>query len=173
MRSTRHSPFTLGSFVLTLLALPVALASCAGPGQAEKGATSKASTGGPASAEIEKLRGPAREEVLALARLLAIRPAMAIDFSDTTGEYCLNTGSHVMTHFAVQPATTSEDIVYFVDAAPLVAKGLRLDEFPSLDPGLGKMQPNTWYLYAGKGTEPHHGREMSDRTWLMLAVDVQ
>lgn len=122
---------------------------------------------------VRKLTGSAREEVLAFARLMAIRPSMAIDLSKTSGEYCLDTGGHVMAHFSVKPDQTSEDIVFFVDAAPLVAKGLKLDQLPALDPGLGKMQPNTWYRYEGKGTEPHHGREMSSRTWLMLSVDVK
>ncbi len=122
---------------------------------------------------IKKLRGPAQAEILALARILALKPAMAIDFSGTSGEYCLNTGSPVMAHFSARPETTGEDIVYFIDAAPLVTKGLRLQEFPAIDPKLGGMQPGTWYRYEGQGKEPHHGMEMSDRTWLILAVDVK
>lgn len=141
------------------------LTACAAPG--------RSAGADPLCDELRKLMGPAREEVAALARLLAIRPSMAIDFSAPSGEYCLNTGGHVMAHFSSRPAETSEDLVYFVDAAPLVAKGLRLDEFPGLEPGLGRMQPNTWYRYEGKGVEPHHGEVMQDRTWLMLAVDVQ
>ena len=35
------------------------------------------------------------------------------------------------------------------------------------------MKPGTWYRYEGQGTEPHHGREMKDRTWLIAAVDVK
>lgn len=127
----------------------------------------------PLCEEIRKLAGPAREEVRAIARLLAIRPAMAIDFSAASGEYCLNPGSHVMTHFSVRPAETSEDLITFIDAAPLVAKGLRLEEFPPLPPERGKMQAGTWYRYEGGGTEPHHGQPMAGRTWLMLAVDVK
>jgi len=125
-----------------------------------------------ACSEIRHLRGPAQAEVLSLARILALKPAMAIDLSGTTGEYCLNTGGPVMAHFSDRPAETSEDIVYFVDAAPLVAKGLRLREFPAIDPKLGTMKPGTWYRYEGQGTEPHHGRELKDHTWLMVAVDV-
>ncbi len=122
---------------------------------------------------IRSLQGPAQAEVLSLARILALKPAMAIDFSGTTGEYCLNTPGPVMAHFSDRPAETSEDIVYFVDAAPLVARGLRLQEFPAIDPRLGAMKPGAWYRYEGQGTEPHHGREMKDRTWLMVAVDVK
>jgi hypothetical protein len=126
----------------------------------------------PACDEIHKLPPVAQAEVLAVARILALKPAMAIDFSDKTKEMCLNTGGPVMTHFSTHPEDTDEDIVYFVDAAPLVAKGLRLAEFPSIDPQQGKMKPGTWYRYEGKGTEPHHGMEMKDRTWLILATDV-
>jgi len=122
---------------------------------------------------IRSLQGPARAEVLSLARILALKPAMAIDFSGTTGEYCLNTGGPVMAHFSGRPAETGEDIVYFVDAAPLVARGLRLQEFPAIDPRLGGMKPGAWYRYEGQGTEPHHGREMKDRTWLIVAIDVK
>jgi hypothetical protein len=128
---------------------------------------------GPACDEIHKLPAVAQAEVLAVARILALKPAMAIDFSDKTSEMCLNTGGPVMTHFSTRPEETDEDIVYFVDAAPLVAKGLRLAEFPAIDPQRGKMKPGTWYRYEGKGTEPHHGMEMKDRTWLILATDVQ
>jgi hypothetical protein len=34
------------------------------------------------------------------------------------------------------------------------------------------MEPGTWYRYEGRGREPHHGLELRDRTWLMVAVDV-
>jgi hypothetical protein len=123
--------------------------------------------------EVRALRGPARGEALAFARLLKLRPSMAIDFSEASGEYCLNTGAHVMTHFSIRPEESSEDVIYFVDAAPLVARGLRLNEFPHIDPDHGTMRSNVWYRYEGQGTEPHHGRQMADRSWLMLAVDIQ
>ena len=148
--------------------LAIVLLACGAAGRAEK-----AAPGDPVCAEIQKLPGPAREELLSIARILAIRPAMAIDFSDSTGEYCLNTGGGVMAHFAARPEETGEDIIYFVDAEPLVARGLRLQDFPPLDPDPAKRRPGAWYRYEGSGPEPHHGREMGDRTWLVLAVDVK
>ncbi len=153
--------------VAALLAIAAAAAGCSGTGQAAKAEDD------PVCAEVKKLQGPAREEALAIARLLAIRPAMAIDFSEASGEYCLNTGSHVMAHFTTRPNDTSEDIVYFVDADPLIARGLRFEEFPPLGSEPGKMQPNMLYRYEGKGNEPHHMREMADKKWLVLAVDVK
>ena len=130
---------------------------------------------GPGSAcdALVKLPEVAQTEVLAVARILALKPAMAIDFSTKTGEMCLNTGGPVMAHYSTRPADTGEDIVYFIDAAPLIAKGLRLSEFPAIDPRQGTMKPGAWYRYEGKGQEPHHGMEMKDRTWLIVAIDVQ
>jgi hypothetical protein len=150
-----------------LLAIAGAAAGCPGARQVSKAEDD------PVCAEVKRLQGPARQEVLAIARLLAIRPAMAIDFSDASGEYCLNTGSHVMAHFTTRPNDTSEDIVYFVDAEPLIARGLRFEDFPALGTDQGTMQPNTLYRYEGKGNEPHHMREMADKKWLVLAVDVK
>ena len=127
----------------------------------------------PLRAEIRKLHGPARQEALAFARILALRPSMAHDYSSESGEYCLNSGTHVMAHFSSRPEETNEDIVYFVDSAPLVAHGLRLEELPALDPELGAMRSNVWYRYEGAGLEPHHGRERPEHAWLMLAVDIK
>lgn len=153
------------AIAVTALAL---LATAAGTPAEQK----KDAGPGPACDEIQKLPTVAQAEVLAVARILALKPAMAIDFSSTTGEMCLNTGGPVMTHYSTRPSETGEDIVYFIDATPLVAKGLRLSEFPVIDPQHGKMKPGVWYRYEGKGTEPHHGMEMKDRTWLIVAIDV-
>ena len=152
--------------------LLAALAALAAAGGAA-GVTPEASRRAPACDVIQSLPAVAQAEVLAVARILAIKPAMALDFSTRTGEMCLNTGGPVMAHFSTRPEETGEDIVYFIDAAPLVAKGLRLSEFPPIDPEQGKMKPGAWYRYEGKGTEPHHGMEMKDRTWLILAIDVR
>ncbi len=151
--------------VATLTVLAIAAAA--------PGGTAAGAGGGPACDEIQKLPAVAQAEVLAVARILALKPAMAIDFSTTTNEMCLNTGGPIMAHFSTQPSRTDEDIVYFIDAAPLVARGLRLSEFPAIDPQQGKMKPGAWYRYEGKGMEPHHGMEMKDRTWLILAIDVK
>jgi len=62
-----------------------------------------------------------------------------------------------MAHYSTKPEDTGEDIVYFIDAAPLVAKGLPPVGIPAIDPQRGTMKPGAWYPYEGKGTEPHHG----------------
>jgi hypothetical protein len=168
MRFQRNPSPSRGWRAIAVTALAV-LATAAGA----PGGTTQDQASGPACDVLQKLPGAAQAEVLAVARILAIKPAMAIDFSSKTGEMCLNTGGPVMTHYSTRPADTGEDIVYFIDAAPLVAKGLRLSDFPAIDPQQGKMKPGAWYRYEGKGEEPHHGMEMKDRSWLIVAIDVQ
>ena len=158
-----------GTALAAFLALPLVL----GLSLASPETPAPAGAADPACAALQGLSGTAREEVLAVAKILALKPAMAIDFTQKSGEVCLNPGGPVMTHFSVKPDQTAEDIVTFVDAAPLVAKGLRLEEFPLLPGEPGKMQPGTWYRYQGEATEPHHGMKMSGRTWLVVAVDVK
>ena len=163
----RLSP-SRGWRAIAVTALAILATAAAAPGE-----TTQEKGSGTACDAIQKLPAVAQAEVLSVARILALKPAMAIDFSSSTGEMCLNTGGPVMAHYSTRPADTGEDIVYFIDAAPLVAKGLRLSEFPAIDPQQGKMKPGAWYRYEGKGTEPHHGMEMKDRSWLIVAIDVQ
>ena len=60
-------------------------------------------------------------ELSTIAKHLQTRPQTAIDFTDVSGEYCFETGlgkgAH-MTHYAVDPDSTMEDIIDFVNAAP-------------------------------------------------------
>jgi hypothetical protein len=147
-------------------------AACSGSGSIDRAAQASVPND-PACAEVRKLRGPARDQVMALARLLAIRPAMAMNMSKASDESCLSPGSRVMTHFAARPGEATRDIVYYVDAAPLVAKGLRLEAFPAIDPTRDRMLPDTWYRFTGKEAVAHHGHAMYDGTWLVLAVDVK
>jgi hypothetical protein len=165
MRLTERLSSGRGWRALALTSLAV-LATAAG-------GTAKENDQAPACDAIRNLPAVAQAEVLAVARILALKPAMAIDFASKTGEMCLNTGGPVMAHYSTRPEETAEDIVYFIDAAPLVAKGLRLSEFPAIDPQHGTMKPGAWYRYEGKGPEPHHGMEMKDRTWLIVAIDVR
>ena len=148
------------------------VAACAAPGGGSAGGGAGTSPEALAR-EIEALPSPARDHVAAVTRLLASKPSLALDFTAASGETCLNTGGQVMAHYSVRPDDTTEDIVFFVDAGPLVEKGLRLQEFPALEPGLGAMQPGVWYRYEGEGKEPHHGMALPDRRWLMVATDVR
>ena len=99
-------------------------------------------------------------EISAFANLLAHRPDAAIDLSGVSGEYCfkvdIGKGGH-MTHYAIDPAVTEEDVIDFVNAAPLIEAGLDVEKLPRHSGKLGTMTPNQWY-FLPKGTfEPHHG----------------
>ena len=150
------------STAAVLLVLLIGLAAPArsqdGPGKAEY-------------ADVLALQGVSKEEVLAIARLLRARPAMAIDRTKESGEMCLNSGLGTMTHYAESPERTREDIVYEFAAAPLVKAGLDPRKLAVL-PALGKMEPGQWYYLPEGQVDPHHQHTMQGAT-LLIAVDVR
>ena len=75
-------------------------------------------------ADVLALRGTAKAELLAIARLLRANPEMAIDKTKAAGEYCFQSGQGTMVHYASQPEATVEDVVYEFDATQLIAAGL-------------------------------------------------
>lgn len=101
-------------------------------------------------------------EISIIAKHLQQRPETAIDFSGVSGEYCFETGlgkgAH-MTHYAIDPTGTREDIIDFVNADPLLQAGINVDSLPRLPNKLGAMEPNTWYYLPAGGFDPHHGKE--------------
>lgn len=101
-------------------------------------------------------------EISTFGRHLAVRPHTAIDFSRTSGEYCFNVnlgaGGH-MTHYAVDPTNTLEDVIDFVSAKPLIDAGLDVEKLPQHSGKLGTMTPNQWYYLAPGAFEPHHGKK--------------
>lgn len=101
-------------------------------------------------------------EISTFARHLAVRPHTAIDFSRTSGEYCFNVnlgaGGH-MTHYAVDPTKTLEDVIDFVHAKPLIDAGLNVEKLPRHSGKLGTMTPNQWYYLPPGAFEPHHGKK--------------
>lgn len=122
-------------------------------------------------ADVLALDGVLKEEILAIARLLRAKPAMAIDRTKESGEYCLKSGLGTMTHYASDPMKTREDIVYEFAAAPLVTAGLDLQRLPQL-PALGAMEPGQWYYLPEGQVDPHHQHTMLGVT-LLIAVDVR
>jgi hypothetical protein len=122
-------------------------------------------------ADVLALQGTARQEILAIARLLRAKPEMAIDQYKASGEYCLKSGLGTMTHYASDSSTTREDIVYEFDAAGLTAAGLDPKRLPPL-PTLGKMEPGQWYYLPEGQVDPHHKHTMPGTT-LLIAVDVR
>src|SRR6266513_1398043 len=105
--------------------------------------------------DVLALDGVSKDEILAIARLLRAKPAMAIDRTRESGKYCLKSGPDSMTHYATDATKTREDIVYEFAAEPLAKSGLDLQKLPSL-PALGKMEPGQWYYLPEGKVDPHH-----------------
>ena len=125
-------------------------------------------TSGVAATDAEKAAMAKKQAAAAAAQLSTIkkhfqtRPKTAIDFSKVSGEYCYNAGlgkSGQMTHFAIDPAGTSEDVIDFVNAKPLLAVGINVDSLPRFSGKLDTMTPNQWYFLPANEFEPHHGKK--------------
>ena len=106
-------------------------------------------------ADVLALQGTAKAEVLAIARVLRAKPEMAIDRTKAAGEYCFKSSQGTMVHYASQPETTAEDVLYEFDATQLLAAGLDPRRVPKL-PALGNMEPGKWYFLASGVIDPHH-----------------
>jgi hypothetical protein len=99
----------------------------------------------------------------AIAAHIDAQPGIVIDFTEKSGEYCLNYGfgkGGVMVHYAEDPAKTTEDTIEFVDARPLIEARMDVAKLPLHDGQLGTMRPNTWYYLPAGELEPHHGAKM-------------
>ena len=116
-------------------------------------------TGQPGWAE-ERQAAIVAGELAAIANQLALRPETAIDLTKVSGEYCFNAGLGAgghMTHYAVDPTKTQEDVIDFVNAEPLVKAGIDVAALPKFPGKLGAMTPNQWYFLPAGDPEPHHG----------------
>jgi len=101
----------------------------------------------------------ATAEISVIANHLAHQPNAAIDFRAVSGEMCFDVnmkkGGH-MTHYAVDPTSTTEDVIDFVNAKQLVKSGMDLSVLPVFPGELGSMEDNTWYYLAAGELDPHH-----------------
>jgi hypothetical protein len=122
-------------------------------------------------ADVLALRGTSRGEILAIARILRTNPEVAIDRRAASGEYCFNSGSGTMVHFAAQPERTPEGVVYEFDASGLIAAGLDPMRMKQL-PGLGQMTPGVWYFLPMGKSDPHHAHAMPGPT-IAIAVSLK
>jgi hypothetical protein len=99
-------------------------------------------------------------ELGTIAGYLQSHPEMALDFTQVSGEYCLNTwkagGAH-MSHFAVDPSKTQEDVIEFVKASSLTDAGIDVTGLPRMPGKLGAMETGKWYYLPADEFEPHHG----------------
>ena len=122
-------------------------------------------------ADVLALRGTAKAEMLAIARILRAKPEIAIDRTKAAGEYCFKSSEDTMVHYASKPEATVEDVVYEFDATQLVAAGLDPQRVPKL-PALGKMEPGKWYFLPSGVNDPHHQHDFATST-IAIAVNVK
>lgn len=95
---------------------------------------------------------------------LKSHPEMIFDVSDVSGEYCVDTwtpvgGGH-MTHYAIDPSKTTEDIVDYVTVQSLIDAGLDVSKFPLMPGELGTMKDGQWYYLPEDAVDPHHGEAL-------------
>jgi len=122
-------------------------------------------------ADVLALQGTAKQEILAIARILRAKPEMAIDRTTAAGEFCLKSSSGTMVHFASNAAKTREGIVYEFDASELIKAGLNPERLTKM-PSLGGMEPGRWYFLPLGTVDPHHNHTMSAVT-IATAVDLR
>ncbi len=160
------------SFAVLLTAAMMLGAAPAAAGSAEEELAAIKKEFGP----VLRLRGTvAAREINAIANLLTPRSGMmAIDVTHASGEYCMLEPKtrRNMVHFSRDPAGTTEDILYFLNPTAFKAAGLDVKKLPVLPTELGKMKPLTWYYYAGKAFEPHHGKRLG-KDFVVMAIDVK
>jgi hypothetical protein len=117
-----------------------------------------------AEQDADSQAGVVAAELGTIARHLQLHPEMALDFTDVSGELCLNTwkaGGAQMVHFAVDPTATSEDVVEFVKADSLTSGGVEIASLARMPTKLGAMEPGKWYYLPAGEPEPHHGTTFS------------
>src|SRR5438270_8770276 len=78
--------------------------------------------------DVLALQGTAKADLLAIARVLRAKPEMAIHRTKAAGEYCFKSSESTMVHYASQPESTVEDVVYEFDATQLLAAALTPSE---------------------------------------------
>lgn len=122
-------------------------------------------------ADVLALQGTAKGEILAIARILRAKPKIAVDQTAASSEYCFNSGQGTMVHFATQPESTAEDVVYEFDASGLIAAGLDQSRLQQL-PERGRMTPRVWYFLPKGQQDPHHARAMANPT-IAIAINVK
>jgi hypothetical protein len=122
-------------------------------------------------ADVLALEGTAKQEILAIARILRAKPEMAIDRTVAAGEFCLKSGLGTMVHFASDAGVTREDVVYEFDASELIKAGLDPERLVKL-PSLGGMEPGSWYFLPLGTVDPHHKHTMPTPT-IAIAINVK
>lgn len=106
---------------------------------------------------------------------LQTHPEMILDLAEVSGEYCVNTwevgGGH-MTHYALDPSKTTEDIVDFVTAQSFIDAGIDVTRFPLMPGELGTMKNGQWYYLPKDVAGPHHGMALG-LALIVRATEIQ
>lgn len=119
--------------------------------------------------ELAALSPAARAEVLAIANIVARKPRFALDFTDV-GTHALSVGYDTMVTFAVDPAATTEDIIFFIPAKGLIRAGLDVKKYEQVPPP-GQMVSGKWYYSSGREPEVRFNKNAIGIPVLMMAVD--
>ncbi len=131
---------------------------------------------GVASVATAHPTGKAAKAYAAIGTYIDTHPEMIIDFADVSGEYCVNTwkvgGAH-MTHYAIDPSKTTEDMIDFVKAQSFIDAGIDVTKLPRLPAKLGVMENGQWYYLPKDGAEPHHGSAAFPVALMVRATDIQ
>ncbi len=107
---------------------------------------------------------------------LDTHPEMIVDLADVSGEYCVNTwkvgGGH-MTHYAIDPSKTTEDVIDFIKAESFTSSGIDMTALPTLPGTLGAMEEGQWYYLPKGAAEPHHGSQSFPIPLVVRATNIQ
>ncbi len=127
---------------------------------------------GVASANAEST---ADKEIAAFSAIVSGNPSVAIDASKVSNSYCFksgigSSGGH-MTHYAIDPKNTKEDVIDFINATELIAAGLDPTKLRQHPGKLDVMEPNTMYFLPAGKYEPYHGTKFPFPL-IIKAVDV-
>ena len=114
-------------------------------------------------------------ELEAIEKIFRMKPGYAIDTRVVSKTLCMNAefgrGGH-MTHFSLDPENSTNDIIDFIDARPLIKAGLDGEKFPTLPEKAGTLTPGKWYFLPEGEEEPYHGRSFGFPI-IVKAVDVR
>lgn len=131
---------------------------------------------GVASVATAHPTGKAAKAYAAIGTYIDTHPEMIIDLADVSGEYCVNTwkvgGAH-MTHYAIDPSKTTEDMIDFVKAQSFIDAGIDVTKLPRLPAKLGVMENGQWYYLPKDSAEPHHGAAAFPVALMVRATDIQ
>ncbi|HXG57890.1 MAG TPA: hypothetical protein VNL91_02615 [Thermoanaerobaculia bacterium] len=122
------------------------------------------------AATSDPLTPAARAHLRALEQMLAGNPRLAMDFS-SVGVQALAPGHDVMVTYAIDPAATKEDIIFYMPARPLVSAGLDPKKLDPVPPK-GEMVSGKWYFSSGRVPEPRFNNNEIGSPVVMIAIDI-